>query len=465
MVTEPVSVIGGGLAGCEAAWQLASRGIPVCLHEMRPGRPTGAHRTGNLAELVCSNSFKSVLPASASGELKREMRFLGSMILEAADAAAIPAGEALAVDREVFAGEVDRRLRETGLVTVVREEVPCIPDAGIVVVATGPLTSDALAEDICRLTGADRLYFYDAVAPIVDAESIAWDYSFRASRYGRGDGDYVNCPLTEDQYAAIWESIRSAETVPLHDFEDPRFFEGCLPLEEIAARGRETLAHGPWKPVGLTDPATGARPYAVVQLRPENAAGTCYSLVACQSRMTWPEQRRIFRMIPALYEAEFLRLGVVHRNTYLDAPRLVDATLQLRSRPGVFFAGQLVGVEGYLESAAAGLLAGVNAACLAGPDRPLFVPPPESMLGALMLHVGASPSLPFAPMNANFGILPPLPGRKLRRTLRRVAACDRALAALRDAALSRTDLSFAHRETVEAAPGSGENPAQRPESL
>jgi len=441
-----VTVIGGGLAGCEAAWQLAVRGADVLLFEMRPLRPTGAHRTGALAELVCSNSFKSNLPHTASGELKREMRHLGSVILDAADATCLPAGEALAVDRDEFAREVSRRLEETGRIRIERREVERLPEDGVVIVATGPLTSDALAADIARVTGSDRLFFYDAVAPIVDAETIDLERCFRASRYGRDGGSYLNCPLTEEEYENVWRAICAAETVPLHEFEDARFFEGCLPLEELARRGRDTLAHGPWKPVGLRDPRTGRRPHAVVQLRQENREATCYSMVACQSRMTWPEQRRIFRMIPGLENAEFLRLGVVHRNTYLRSPDLLDASLRLRSRPSLLFAGQLVGVEGYLESAAAGLVAGVNAWLTVSGCGEDFVPPPESMLGALLRYVSAWESPDFAPMNANFGILPPVERTgRMRKPERRAAACERAFQALCEYARSRPELCFRGR--------------------
>lgn len=425
-----VTVIGGGLAGCEAAWQLAARGVPARLFEMRPGKSTGAHSTARLAELVCSNSFKSGLPHTASGELKREMRVLGSLILSSADASAIPAGEALAVDRELFACEVERRLGSAA--EVVREEIVRIPDDGPVIVASGPLTSDALGADIGRLTGSEHLYFYDAVAPIIEAESLDPARCFEASRYEKGEQAYINCPLDREEYERIWQALCEAETVPVRDFEDPKFFEGCLPIEEVARRGRDTLRFGPWKPVGLTDPVTGRRPYAVLQLRRENAEGSCYSLVACQSRLTWPEQRRIFRMIPALAEANFLRLGVVHRNTYLDSPRLLDAGLSLRSRPDVYFAGQITGVEGYLESAATGLIAGINAARALAGEAP-FVPPAETMLGALLRHVAESQSPAFAPMNASFGILPPVEGRH-RKADRRRMACERACEAMRQAA-------------------------------
>lgn len=403
----------------------ARLGVKVCLYEMRPMKTTGAHRTGNLAELVCSNSFKSNLPHTASGELKREMRLVGSLVLDAAARAAIPAGEALAVDRDVFSGAVQEALEASG-VEILREEIVRIPEDGVVIVATGPLTSDHLAGDIARVTGESRLFFYDAVAPIVETESIDFNHCWEGSRYDKGDGAYLNCPLSEELYFQIVQAIVQAETVPLHSFEDTQFFEGCLPLEEIARRGALTLAHGPWKPVGLNDPRTGQRAFAVLQLRRENAAGTCYSLVACQTRMTWPAQREVFRMIPALAEANFLRLGVVHRNTYLNSPLLLDNTLQLKSRPGLFFAGQIVGVEGYLESAAAGMAAGINAAGLLGYPEGVFLPPEESMLGALLKYVAEGSESGFAPMNANFGIMPPLEGRKRRRQERRAAQCDRA---------------------------------------
>jgi len=339
------------------------------------------------------------------------------------------------VDRERFAQAVERMLTGTGHVEILRQEARQIPQEGLCIAATGPLTSEAMAEEVGRITGAGQLYFYDAVAPIVETDSLDPAHYFAASRYGKGSPEgYLNCPLDKDTYHAIQEAICQAETVPLHDFEDPRFFEGCLPLEEIARRGPETLAHGPWKPVGLTDPRTGRWPYAVIQLRRENAAGTCYSLVACQTRMTWPEQRRIFSMIPALSQAVFLRLGVVHRNTYLKSPALLNEYLQMRSRPEVFFAGQIVGVEGYLESAATGLLAGVNCQRLSQGTPDLFTPPPESMLGALVQHTCAGDLDAFVPMNANFGILPPLEGRKRRKDDRRRAACQRALESLTIAA-------------------------------
>lgn len=430
-------MIGGGLAGCEAAWQLGAQGVPVQLYEMRPNKSTGAHSTSHLAELVCSNSFKSNLPHTASGELKREMRHLGSMVLDAADKAVVPAGEALAVDRDLFSVAVEERLRETGKVEIIRQEITAIPEQGPAIVATGPLTSDALAADISQITSSDRLFFYDAVAPIIEADSINYEHCFEASRYGKGDSAYLNCPIPEELYNQIWQEIVHAETTALHDFENPKFFEGCLPIEEVAKRGIQTLAHGPWKPVGLIDPRTGRQPHAVLQLRQENTAGTCYSMVACQSRMTWPEQRRIFSMIPALEHAVFLRLGVVHRNTYIESPNLLDAALRLKSRPNVFFAGQIVGVEGYLESAATGLLAGVNAARLWHGRDDLFIPPPSCMLGALIEHVSMSqPIGQFIPMNANFGLLPPYDGPRLKRKQdRRAAICEQAFQSLVEATM------------------------------
>lgn len=423
-----VTIIGGGLAGSEAAWQLASRGFDVELHEMRPAVRTGAHQTGNLAELVCSNSFKSNLPHTASGQLKREMRLLGSFILSCAESAAVSAGEALAVDREAFAAEVEQRLGSLDSLRIRRCEMVDVPPEGLVIVATGPLTSEKLAEKIGSLTDSRSLFFYDAVAPIVEADSIDPEHSFEASRYGKGEAAYINCPLDREQYEAIWEAIVSAELVKLHEFEDARFFEGCLPLEEIARRGPLTLAHGPWKPVGLIDPRTGRRPHAVVQLRRENLQGSCYSLVACQSRMTWPEQRRIFAMIPALASASFLRLGVVHRNTYLDSPRLLNDLQQLRSDPRITFAGQIVGVEGYLESAASGLLAGLNAGRSLERLSP-YLPPADTMLGALTRYISNTDVADFAPMNANFGLLAPSPIRGGKQA-RRADVCDRAFTAM-----------------------------------
>jgi len=377
-----VTIVGGGFAGVEAAWAAARLGVPVRLYEMRPKRATPAHKTGWLAELVCSNSFKSMLPTTPSGQLKWEMERLGSLVIPTAREFAVPAGEALAVDREAFAKAITARIELHPLIEVVREEVAAIPPARPLIIATGPLTSDALAGEIARLTGKQHLYFYDAVSPIVDASTIDYDRVFFGSRRDKGDPAYINCPFTKAEYERFWEAIVAAECVPLHEFEEPRFFEGCTPLEALAARGKDTLRFGPLKPIGLTDPRTGKRPYAVLQLRPENNERTLYSLVACQTRMKWGEQKRVFRLVPGLENAEFVRYGVVHRNTYLDSPRLLQRTLQFCDDGKLIFAGQLVGVEGYLESAASGIIAGLNAARLAL-GKPAVAPPRETVLGAL----------------------------------------------------------------------------------
>ncbi len=408
------------MAGSEAAWQAAERGVKVRLVEMRPVRNTPAHQTSNAAEIVCSNSFKSNHLSNASGVLKAEMRGLNSLIVSCADETSIPAGEALAVDREVFAERVTERLLNHPNIEFVRAEATEIGTDGITVIATGPLTSDALAAQIGELTGRYDLYFYDAVAPIVDAATIDYEKVFRASRRGKGldadtgdDAAYLNCPLNKEEYEALVVAIASAELAPIHDFEDIKYFEACLPVEELASRGARTLAFGPLKPVGLTDPKTGRWPHAVVQLRQENKAATLYNLVGFQTRMKWGEQKRILRMIPGLENAEFVRFGVMHRNTYIHSPTLLDPTLQLRTRPNVLFAGQIVGVEGYLESAAMGMVAGINAARLvAGGDAVTF--PPETILGSLTQYVAAYEGKAFAPMNACWGIVPPLPGERVR---------------------------------------------------
>lgn len=415
-----VTVIGAGMAGSEAAWQAAERGAKVRLIEMRPVKMTPAHHTDRAAEIVCSNSFKSNLVSNASGVLKEEMRRLGSIIVGSADATAVPAGEALAVDRDAFCDSVTERLASHPNITFVREEAAEIPTDGPVVIASGPLTSDALAQKIGDLTGRYDLYFYDAVAPIIDASTIDFEKVFRASRYGRNsegtnedDAAYLNCPFEKDEYLAFHAELVKAEKAPLHDFEDVKYFEACLPVEELASRGARTLAFGPLKPVGLTDPRTGRRPYAVVQLRQENKAATLYNLVGFQTRLKWGEQKRIFRMIPGLENAEFVRLGVMHRNTYIHSPTLLDGTLSLQKEPRLFFAGQIVGVEGYLESAAMGLVAGINAARLATGQDPIQFPE-ETVLGALLNYVSAYEGKAFAPMNACWGILPPLEGDRVR---------------------------------------------------
>jgi methylenetetrahydrofolate--tRNA-(uracil-5-)-methyltransferase len=429
---EPdIIVIGGGLAGTDAAWQAARQGMRVRLYEMRPVRRTPAHKTGDLAELVCSNSLKSNLLTTPAGLLKAEMRRLGSLVIEAADRSAVPSGGALSVDREQFAAHITAAIEAEPRIELVREEVPALPEDRPAIVATGPLTSDDLAADIHRVLGRQQLYFYDAASPIIDAETIDRTIAFEASRYDKGDGGYLNCPLSEEDYHAFRNELLIAEKVPLKEFEPIKLFEGCLPIEEMAARGERTMAFGPMKPVGLTDPRTGQRPFAVVQLRQENAAATLYSMVAFQTRLTWPEQRRIFRMIPGLQNAEFVRLGVMHRNTYICSPELLEPTMALREavlsraegRAPLFFAGQMTGVEGYTESAATGIIAGINAARLVRGEKP-FVLPPETMIGALCEYISHGPADNFQPMNANFGLLPPLlePVRKKEERHERLIA-------------------------------------------
>ncbi len=428
---EPVTVIGAGLAGSECAVQLARRGIPVRLCEMKPARRSPAHRTDGPAELVCSNSFRSDSPDTPIGLLHAELRRLGSVILGEADRARVPAGEALAVDRERFSTGVEQALAAAPGLERVVGEVESLP-AGDVVVATGPLTSEALTRALARWTG-DKLYFYDSIAPIVAADSVDEAVAFRASRWGRGDGaDYLNLPLDEPEYRAFVRALLSAEKVVPHAFEEARYFEGCLPIEVMAERGEETLAHGPLKPVGLEDPRTGRRPHAVVQLRQEDLGGTAYNVVGFQTRLTWPEQRRVFRTLPGLGKAEFLRMGQIHRNTFIDAPRLLAADLSLRAEPRVWFAGQISGVEGYVESAGSGYL--VALAVVARRQGRAFVPPPaETALGALYRHVtGAAhpPGTEYQPSNVTFGLFPPLPGR-VSKSGRREAHAARARAALR----------------------------------
>jgi methylenetetrahydrofolate--tRNA-(uracil-5-)-methyltransferase len=421
-----ITVIGGGLAGSEAAWQAAewgrlsslpARGVHVTLYEMRPHKMTPAHVSGALAELVCSNSLGADLPDRAAGLLKAELRHLRSLVLACADATRVPAGGALAVDRERFAAEVTRRIEAHPRIRLVRQEVTAIPQ-GPVVVATGPLTSAALAEQIAALAGQEHLYFYDALAPIVSADSVDLSVAFRASRYGRGEADYINCPMTEEEYARFVGALVTAERIPLRGFEreDAHFFEGCLPVEVLAARGRDALAFGPLRPVGLTDPRTGERPYAVVQLRQDNLAGTLYNVVGFQTNLRYSEQERVFRLIPGLEQAEFARYGQMHRNTFINAPLLLEPTMGFRSRPGLFFAGQITGVEGYVGSVGSGWVAGVNAARFVLGQGPLTLPR-TTMLGALCHYVSHADPATFQPMKANFGLLPPLapPVRNKRR--------------------------------------------------
>lgn len=402
---ERVNVVGGGLAGCEAAWQLARRGTRVDLYEMRPATRTEAHVTGHLAELVCSNSFRSRSLSTGAGLLKEEMRRMGSLTIELGEAHQVPAGAALAVDRTRFAQAVSERLASLPGLRLIRREMEAVP-AGLTIVATGPLTAQPLSERLRDLLGAEHLYYYDAISPVVTAESVDPSVAFRASRYDERPGDYLNLPLTQAEYYRLVDAVTAAEKVPVRSFE--RFFEGCLPVEEMARRGRETLAFGPMKPTGLVDPATGRRPYAVVQLRQEDREGRLYNLVGFQTKMTYPEQKRVFSLIPGLARAEFVRYGSLHRNTYLNAPRHLLPTLQWRGAPRLFFAGQITGVEGYVESAASGLLAGVNAARLAAGAAPV-TPPATTALGALLRYVTDADRKDFQPMNVNFGLFPELP--------------------------------------------------------
>jgi methylenetetrahydrofolate--tRNA-(uracil-5-)-methyltransferase len=422
-------IIGGGLAGSEAAWQAATRGLRVLLYEMRPVRQTPAHQTAWLAELVCSNSLKSAALDTAPGLLKEELRRVGSLALRMADAARIPAGSALAVDREQFARSISEAISSHAAITLARQEVRDLPPDLPTIIATGPLTSEVLAEQIRRLSGESDLYFHDAISPIVDAQTINYEQAFFASRHGEGDAqDYLNCPFTREEYLAFHQALTQATVVPFHAFEEPRYFEGCLPIEEIASRGPETLAYGPMRPVGLVD-ARGRRDfYAVAQLRREDQMGSAFNLVGFQTKMTYPEQKRVFRLIPGLERAEFLRFGSLHRNTYINSPKLLRDTLQFRTRDDLFFAGQITGVEGYTESIATGLLAGLNAVRLIhGSD--LLVPPPSTALGALVRYIAHATAQPFQPMNINFGLLPELPRRIRGKGERRRQMVQRALTA------------------------------------
>lgn len=419
-----VTVLGGGLAGSEAAWALAERGMPVTLVEMRPVVRTPAHQTDRLAELVCSNTFKSTEVENAHGLLKAELRLLGSLLLACADGARVPGGSALAVDRDAFSAAVDARVRAHPNITLVRREAVELPEAGVV--ATGPLTSERLAAAIAARLGVEALAFYDAIAPIVAAESLDRGSLYALSRYGKGGGDdYLNAPLTRDEYEAFLDALLAADQFTAHEFDQVPYFEGCMPVEEMARRGRETLRFGPMKPVGLPDPRTGREPHAVVQLRQEDRAGQMWNLVGFQTRLRIPEQRKVFSMIPGLAEAEFLRFGSIHRNSYLNSPRCLGPGLTARDNDRLFFAGQLTGVEGYTESLGTGLLAGINLARrLSG--KPAAVPPPTTMLGALYRYLAEADPRHFQPMNANFGLLEPLPGR-VRKQDRKAAQAARAL--------------------------------------
>jgi methylenetetrahydrofolate--tRNA-(uracil-5-)-methyltransferase len=459
-----VRIVGGGLAGSEAAWQAASRGVRVTLYEMRPVRPTPVHKTDRLAELVCSNSFRGDKLDNAVGLLKEEMRRLGSLVMRAAEASRVPAGAALAVDRDRFADIVTGRLNGHPLITIVREEVPSIPASSgdePVIIATGPLTSDALSADLAAIVGQGHLYFYDAISPIVLAETIDMSKVFRASRWGRsfrgssfdglrtselahgelveprapacglddGQGDYLNCPLTREEYERFLDALVTAESATVHDFDKERFFEGCLPIEVMAHRGRETLRFGPMKPVGLVDPRTGREPYAAVQLRQDNLAGDHFSLVGFQTQIKWGDQARVLRLIPGLENAEFVRFGMVHRNTYVNGPTILAETWQVRSRPSLFFAGQMSGVEGYVESAASGLLAGLNAAAMAK-GEPVITLPRTTAIGALAYYVSHANPAHYEPSNITFGIIQPLDKAPKGKKLRNEALSARALADL-----------------------------------
>ncbi|MBO5202999.1 MAG: methylenetetrahydrofolate--tRNA-(uracil(54)-C(5))-methyltransferase (FADH(2)-oxidizing) TrmFO [Clostridia bacterium] len=411
---KTVKIYGAGLAGCEAAWQVAKRGVKVELYEMKPKKFTPAHHSEGFAELVCSNSLRSDSTTNAVGLLKEELRRMGSLIMEAADATRVPAGSALAVDRDKFSQYITDKIRSHPSITVIEKEMTEVGD-GITVIATGPLTSDAMSEYIQRELVGEGLHFFDAAAPIVDAESINMDVAFFASRYDKGDADYINCPMTEEQYNAFWEALVSAEEAQLKDFDREeqkklKVFEGCMPVEVMAKRGHDTLLFGPLKPVGLIDKRVGNQAHAVVQLRRENAEGSMYNLVGFQTHLTFPEQRRVFRMIPGLENADFLRYGIMHRNTYINSPDKLDGTYRLVSREGVYFAGQMTGVEGYIESAGSGFVAGLNAARQAlGLDAVIF--PRSTMIGAMADYVAHGGTGAFVPMNANFGIIEPLPLR------------------------------------------------------
>jgi len=425
-MTTKVQIIGAGLAGTEAAWQIAQRGIPVDLFEMRPQRMTPAHHSAQLGELVCSNSLRGTGMHNAVGLLKEELRRCNSLFIEAADAHAVPAGGALAVDRDGFADHLTRAIEDHPMITLHRQEITAIPDDQLVIIASGPLTSEALAAKIAALTGQEHLYFYDAIAPIIEADSIDHNLVYAASRYGRGGADYLNCPFDKEQYLAFVEALCKAEKVEPHKFEKVLHFEGCMPIEVLAERGEMTLAFGPMKPVGLPDPGTGRDPYAVVQLRQDDRHANLYNLVGFQTKLTYPEQRRIFRTIPGLGNARFARLGSMHRNTFINAPACLNQFMQLRDRPNLIFAGQITGVEGYVESAASGFLAGLVAVAHCNGDA-FHSPPPTTALGALLSYPTTASAENYQPMNITYGLFPPLEQRIRKRRDRRQALADRAL--------------------------------------
>lgn len=440
-----VAVIGGGLAGCEAAWQLLKRRYRVVLYEMKPARFSPAHKSPLLAELVCSNSLRSNSLDAAAGLLKEEMRRAGSLIMEAADSTSVPAGRALAVDRTEFSRYIEEKLLSCTQLKIIREEVLDFPQDIPVIIATGPLTSPALTECLATLTNSKHLYFYDAISPIIEGNSINYDKVFRASRYGGREGDYLNCPMEKDEYERFWKMLIDGEKMPLKDFEEYKCFERCLPIEVLAERGINTLAYGPMKPVGLINPKTGKQPYAVVQLRQENIEATLFNMVGFQTKLTWPEQKRIFRTIPGLGKAEFARLGSIHRNTFINSPALLKKTLQLRRDGNIFFAGQITGVEGYVESAAMGLLAGISASCrMSGKE---MKPPPETTAhGALLNYITRSDDRTFQPMNVNFGIFPPL----FRKTPKKERGRHYSERALSDMDKWLKELNISHQEVGDA---------------
>lgn len=427
-----VTIIGAGLAGSEAAWQAAQAGVEVILYEMRPQAMPPAHHTADFAELVCSNSLRAAAVENAVGLLKEEMRSMGSLVMEAADATRVPAGGALAVDRAAFSRYITEKLAQHPKVTIIRGEVTAVPvdSEHPVIVASGPLTSETLSAAIRQVTGEEYCYFYDAAAPIVTAESLDNSKVYRASRYGKGDDDYLNCPLNEEEYKRFWHELTHADTTPVKEFEKAVFFEGCMPIEEMARRGIDTMRFGPLKPVGLVDPTTGDTPYAVIQLRQDNFSGSLYNLVGFQTHLKWPEQKRVFQMIPGLEQAEFVRFGVMHRNTFIHSPKLLQTTLQMKQYPHIFFAGQITGVEGYVESAASGLVAGINAVRLANQQQTLVFPP-DTAHGALCHYITESSHKNFQPMNVNFGLLPPLERRIKDKKMKNAAIAERALQSLR----------------------------------
>lgn len=425
---KKINVIGAGLAGSEAAWQAAEAGVAVNLYEMRPKKTTEAHHTNNFAELVCTNSLRGNNLTNAVGVLKEEMRRLNSVIISSADQTAVPAGGALAVDRDDFSELVTKRVKEHPLVTVIEEEITEIPE-GITVIATGPLTSEPLSKAIQAFNGSEGFYFYDAAAPIIDKSTIDMDKVYLKSRYDKGEAAYLNCPMNEEEFYAFREALVNAEVAPLKEFEKEKFFEGCMPIEVMASRGPKTMLFGPMKPVGLEDPKTGKRPYAVIQLRQDNAAASLYNIVGFQTHLKWGEQKRVFRMIPGLEQAEFVRYGVMHRNSFMNSPELLQQTYQSRKRDALFFAGQMTGVEGYVESAASGLVAGINAAKLAKGEEPIIFPQ-ETTIGSMAYYITHAEGKHFQPMNANFGLLPELPERIKDKKSRYEALANRALTAL-----------------------------------